>query len=122
MRTGYERASRKLGSEFEAAFFGGVPAGYAVYSRPMATAGLKRLELEDRISCSLDPAAFLPACGQGALALQIRDDDTRTANLIEPLDDAGTRITGYSTKGSWLRVETPEGRSGWIHLSLVSRT
>jgi hypothetical protein len=34
--------------------------------------------------------------------------------------DAGAPVTGYSTKGSWLRVESDDGWSGWIHRSLVS--
>lgn len=34
--------------------------------------------------------------------------------------EAGTPITGYSLKNSWLRVESDQGRVGWIHRSLVS--
>jgi hypothetical protein len=37
------------------------------------------------------------------------------ATLVE-----GTRLTGYFTKGSWLRVEAAGGKSGWIHRSLVT--
>lgn len=53
----------------------------------LATAGLKRLGLADRISQRLDPVKFLPACGQGALALEIRSNDTSTAKTIAFLDD-----------------------------------
>jgi uncharacterized protein YgiM (DUF1202 family) len=34
--------------------------------------------------------------------------------------DEGTRLTGFFTKGSWLRVESEGGFGGWIHRSLVS--
>ncbi len=34
--------------------------------------------------------------------------------------ESGTPITGYSSKNSWLRVESNQGRTGWIHRSLVS--
>jgi len=34
--------------------------------------------------------------------------------------EAGTPITGYSSKDSWLRVESGQGGIGWIHRSLVS--
>ena len=34
--------------------------------------------------------------------------------------EAGTPITGYSSKDSWLRVESTQHRIGWIHRSLVS--
>ena len=50
----------------------------------------------------------------------LRDGPGREFKVLVTLDP-GTLVTGYSTKGSWLRVETGEGRSGWIHLSLVSR-
>ena len=50
-----------------------------------------------------------------------REGGTSLLEVLETLDE-GTLITGYSTKGSWLRVATREGRSGWIHLSLVSQT
>ena len=59
----------------------------------MSAAALVRLDLEDRISERLEPERFLPACGQGALALQIRSDNQRTAELLASLDDAATRTT-----------------------------
>lgn len=59
----------------------------------LAVAGLARLGLSDRVTQRLDPTDFLPACGQGALALQIRSDDTETARLVAPLDDPSTRAS-----------------------------
>jgi hydroxymethylbilane synthase len=58
----------------------------------LACAGLARLNLADRITERLDPAAFLPACGQGALAVEVRAEDLRTADLCRPLDDRPTRL------------------------------
>lgn len=57
----------------------------------LASAGVKRLKLEEHITQYLDPAAFLPAPAQGALALQIRSKDRETADWIEPLDHPPTR-------------------------------
>jgi len=60
----------------------------------MAAAGLKRLGLDARISQRLDPTVFLPACGQGALGLEIRKKDDRIAKLIPALnDDASAAAT-----------------------------
>ncbi len=59
----------------------------------LALAGLERLGLESRIAERLDPAHFVPAPGQGALAVQIRRDDDRVASLIAVLDDAASRLT-----------------------------
>ena len=56
-----------------------------------ARAGLVRLNLTERITERLEPAEFLPACGQGALAIEIRAEDERLAKLLEPLDDLNSR-------------------------------
>lgn len=56
----------------------------------LARAGLVRLELAGRITERLDPADFLPACGQGALAVEVRADDARTAKLCGALDHPAT--------------------------------
>lgn len=56
----------------------------------LAKAGLDRLGFSDRITEALDPGTFLPAPGQGALAVEGREDD-RTGELLAPLDDAACR-------------------------------
>lgn len=48
----------------------------------LATAGLVRLGLADRITERLDPAVMLPAPGQGALAVTVRTDDAATAHAV----------------------------------------
>jgi len=57
----------------------------------LACAGLVRLGLEGRITHRLDPQDFLPAAGQGALAVQCRADDRRTRQFIEAIDDPVAR-------------------------------
>ncbi len=49
----------------------------------IARAGLRRLEMEDRIAEVLPPRKFLPAPGQGALALECREDDGEILSLLE---------------------------------------
>ena len=51
----------------------------------LASAGLKRLGLQDRIRHTLSPELSLPAVGQGALGLECRADDQATLALILPL-------------------------------------
>lgn len=46
----------------------------------LAAAGLNRLGKSDRITSLLDPVQMLPAIGQGALGLELREDD---ADLME---------------------------------------
>lgn len=58
----------------------------------LATSGLERLEMSDRIRHELDVNISLPAVGQGALAIECRTDDTETLALLSPLNDASTRL------------------------------
>ena len=48
-----------------------------VHAAILAAAGLHRLDVHQRISAYLDPPGWLPAAGQGAIAIQIRSDDER---------------------------------------------
>lgn len=59
----------------------------------IACAGLIRLGLGDKISASLDPAKFLPAAAQGALAVQIRGEDAQLMQIVSKLDHSQSRIT-----------------------------
>lgn len=58
----------------------------------VACAGLNRLGLKEKISAALDPKQFITAPGQGALAVQVRKQDTELADLACQLDDKATRI------------------------------
>ena len=53
----------------------------------LAYAGLKRLNLLNENCVILDHKDMLPAIAQGALALQIRSDDTRVSDTISVLND-----------------------------------
>ena len=51
----------------------------------LAAAGLKRLELEERIASFIEPEQSLPAVGQGAVGIECRLDDDRLIELLKPL-------------------------------------
>lgn len=59
----------------------------------IAEAGLNRLGLPEHISLILPPADFIPAPGQGALAIQTRQDDVELCRIVSGLDDSKSRIT-----------------------------
>lgn len=63
-----------------------------VHAAILAAAGLHRLEVHQRITAYLDPPAWLPAAGQGAIAIQIRSDDEETRSVLAPLADEPTMI------------------------------
>jgi len=53
----------------------------------LALAGLERLSLGGSAT-PIDPLEVMPAPGQGALGLEIRADDRRTRDALQPLGDA----------------------------------
>jgi hydroxymethylbilane synthase len=57
----------------------------------LAAAGVKRLELEHRITEYLDSEVMLPAVGQGALCIEIRQNDAVIGPLVKALDDSRAR-------------------------------
>ncbi len=59
----------------------------------LAAAGLQRLGLPSRIRTRLAPPRWLPAPGQGAIAVETRAGDARIAPFISPLDDNDARRT-----------------------------
>jgi hydroxymethylbilane synthase len=54
----------------------------------LARAGLQRLGREDAVGAVLDPARFVPAPGQGTLALQARSDDAPAQEALARIGSA----------------------------------
>ena len=61
-----------------------------VHAAILAAAGLHRLGAHQHITCYLDAPAWLPAAGQGAIAVQVRADDTATRALADAMNDQST--------------------------------
>jgi hydroxymethylbilane synthase len=88
----------------------------------LAKAGLDRLGLSDRITETMDPEVFLPAVGQGCVAVECRLRDTEASGLVSGLDDAETRTAIIAERsllsalqggcqvpmGAWARMERGE--------------
>jgi len=56
----------------------------------LAMAGLRRLGLTQHVTAVLDVEDFLPAVGQGAIAITVRTGDERVEQAIRPILDAAT--------------------------------
>ncbi|MGH9418553.1 MAG: hydroxymethylbilane synthase [Thermoanaerobaculia bacterium] len=63
-----------------------------VHAAILAAAGLIRLNARQHIKEYLEPPAWLPAAGQGAIAVQIQSDDEEMRTILEALDHAPTSI------------------------------
>jgi len=68
----------------------------------LATAGLVRLGLEDRISARISVSEMLPAVGQGAVAIETRSDNHFAVEATRKLDHLQTRLACLSER-SFLR-------------------
>lgn len=58
----------------------------------LASAGLRRLGFESRISAAISTEDMLPAVGQGALGIETRAEDAATNALVARLEHAATRM------------------------------
>ncbi len=58
----------------------------------LAAAGMKRLNLAHRITCTLSNQKFLPAVGQGAIGIECRLGDEAVENLINNLHHRPTAV------------------------------
>ena len=70
----------------------------------LAAAGVKRLGLEDRITESLNDKIMLPAVGQGALCLEIREDDP-VSDTLAFLNHPATRQAVLGERAFLHRLE-----------------
>ena len=71
----------------------------------LAAAGVRRLGLADRITQVLDELVMLPAVGQGALCLEIREKDPVIAPVVAALDDLPTRQVVMGERAFLNRLE-----------------
>lgn len=68
----------------------------------LAYAGVMRLNFTDRISEMISLQSILPAVGQGAIAVEIREDDDYARQVLEVINDSFSNIATRSER-SFLR-------------------
>lgn len=102
----------------------------------LAEAGLRRLELADRISLLLTPPKVYPAVSQGALGIECRDSDDITRELLQQIICATThaevlaersllrtlRAGCHAPLGAWTRVDGDQMTLIGVLLSLDGKT
>lgn len=71
----------------------------------LACAGLNRLGLADRITAPVLLDDMLPAVAQGAVAVEIKSVDARTAALVAPLNDETTALCVTAERAFLARLE-----------------
>lgn len=71
----------------------------------LATAGLRRLGWETRITEILAPTVCLPAIGQGALGIECQRGDERVNRLVAVLDHPDTRACVEAERAFLTRLE-----------------
>ena len=71
----------------------------------LAEAGLKRLGKAQYISERFDPKRFLPAAGQGALALVCKKSDTKLVKFLHKIEHAPSRISINAERSFISKIE-----------------
>lgn len=71
----------------------------------LAAAGLHRMGWEAEITSYLSPDEFLPAIGQGALGIEMREDDEEIRKLVSRIHDSNTAICIEAERKFLARLE-----------------
>ena len=71
----------------------------------LASAGLKRLGMADRITAYIEPEIMLPAVGQGALCIESRINDKEIGPIVSGLDHPGSHIAVLAERAFSQRLE-----------------
>jgi hydroxymethylbilane synthase len=71
----------------------------------LAAAGVIRLGLSDRVTEYIPDSLMLPAIGQGALSIEVRQDDEAIRRLAGPMDHRQTRLAVESERAFLARLE-----------------
>jgi hydroxymethylbilane synthase len=71
----------------------------------LASAGLKRLGMAERITAHIEPEIMLPAVGQGALCIECRIDDKQIEPIVSELDHAESHIPVLAERAFSQRLE-----------------
>ena len=64
----------------------------------LAAAGLKSLNLENKIGLAFDMNEILPAVGQGIIAVQCRKEDESIKNIIRRINDTNTSLCAIAER------------------------
>lgn len=70
----------------------------------LAYAGLARLDMADRASQIFEVDALVPAVGQGALAIEARQDDADLLKLLASISDANTKLACETERAFMARL------------------
>ncbi|WP_346857162.1 hydroxymethylbilane synthase [uncultured Draconibacterium sp.] len=92
----------------------------------MAAAGLQRLEMDAYITEIIEPEVMIPACGQGAMAIEIKDNDPEIEKLVSAINHEETMITSSAERAFLNTLEggcqIPVGSTCQINGNLVKIT
>ena len=69
----------------------------------LAFAGIHRLQLDSYIKQIIPAEIMIPAVSQGAMAIEVRDEDTEVKQLLEKLNDTDTSVC-VAAERSFLRT------------------
>jgi hydroxymethylbilane synthase len=80
--------------------------------------GLIQIDGQTLYGLTLDPVAFLPAAGQGAIAIECRSNDDSTRTLLRAINHEETEVR-VTAEREYLKLlgagcQTPVGAHTWI--------
>lgn len=116
-----EGALKSASQAFDAENYGGA-VYLATQAKRFATTGRGRIAETSGIATRPNERPFaLPVPLVTTSSANLRGAPAGSAALISTVP-AGTALTAYSYEQDWLKVATADGKSAWIHQSLVRST
>lgn len=113
-----EGVLRSASSAFDAENYGGA-VYLATQAKRFATTGRGRIAETSGIATRPNERPFaLPVPLTTASVANLRGAPSGSASVIATVP-AGTALTAYSYEQDWLKVSTADGKSAWVHQSLV---
>ncbi|HUI29895.1 MAG TPA: hydroxymethylbilane synthase [Candidatus Acidoferrales bacterium] len=71
----------------------------------LAYAGVKRLGMTDKVTEILEPEMFLPAVGQGIIAVEAREDNEHVHDFLSAFNDANSELSAVAERAFLRRLE-----------------
>ena len=71
----------------------------------LASAGMNRLGLSNKITSFMDPEVMLPAVGQGCLGIEFRSDDSSMRDILASIHHEDTALCVRTERAFLLRLE-----------------
>ena len=104
--------------EFKAQNYGGALYLAVQSKNQVVSGGMSLRDIDDKLTLSGEVFFDQPLPLVLAKNTNLRAGPETTFNILTTLEK-GSAVVGYSHMGNWIRIDTEDGKTGWVYHSLV---